>query len=414
MVGLGNLLRETFRSLRAHALRFGLTSLGILWGVAMLTYMNATAAGNDRFFVAQFEKIGERIVFVFPGVVTDRSRGAQGLRRVKLEMEDVERMATLQSVERAAPNLGLGPRLIRARGRAKLIHLSGVSEHTAVIRNYEVGAGRLLARHDVEGARKVVFLGAKAAERLFGARPAVGQIVQIEAIPFEVVGVAQGKGQQMVNIGTSDDNLALIPITTAQRWFSRNDDVAQVVYAPRTRPESYESVPAVRGLTGLHHRFDEQDENALNMFNLQEGVEMLHTLLGGQRIFLRATSFVTLLVGAMGVMNIMLVVVTERTKEIGLRKAVGASQRAIFLQFLSESVAVTLLAGFVGTALAVAGALLVAHGMQTSGAEGPAPVVVLSSVVAIFVTLVGTGVAAGLLPAVRASRIEPAISLRAL
>jgi putative ABC transport system permease protein len=276
-----------------------------------------------------------------------------------------------------------------------------------------VGAGRLISRRDVEGAGKVVFLGAKVADRLFGAAPAVGRAVQIEAIPFDVIGVAARKGDQMVNLGAADDDLALIPITTAQRWFTRGNEVTQVVYAPRTREESYESVPSVRGLTGLHHRFGEEDRNALGIFNFQEGVEMLHTMLFGQRLFLRVTSLITLLVGAMGVMNIMLVVVTERTKEIGLRKAVGASHRAIFGQFLAESVAVTILAGAVGAALALGGVAAVAHGMEVSGAEGPIPLIVPSSVLAIFATLVGTGVGAGMLPALRASRVEPAISLRA-
>ena len=130
---MDDLLRETVRSIRAHALRFALTSSGIIWGVAMLTYLSATMDGYDQHFSAQIDKVGQRIVFLFPGAVTKPHVGQRGARHVKLEIEDVERLATLDSIDRAAVNLWVGPRMFRAGRRTKLIWTWGASQHTAAI-----------------------------------------------------------------------------------------------------------------------------------------------------------------------------------------------------------------------------------------------------------------------------------------
>jgi putative ABC transport system permease protein len=170
----------------------------------------------------------------------------------------------------------------------------------------------------------------------------------------------------------------------------------------------------VRALLGLHRRFEATDKTAMGSFNVQEIVQIIEGLLLGLRVFLSTASLITLLVGAVGVMNIMLVVVSERTKEIGLRKAVGASNREIFVQFLLETLAVTLIAGLVGAAL---GALMVHASAAAIGRDSMMQAVpVLRPIVVVYIlaTLVGTGLAAGTLPALRAMRIDPAESLRAI
>lgn len=410
---LADIALETVRSLRAHTLRFALTALGVAWGVAMLTYLSASADGYDRHFERKLDEIGPRIVFLFPGTVTKRYIGQRGARPVELERKDVARLAELASVERAAPNQWLGPRVLRAGRRTKLVWLYGASEDTAPIRGIDVAAGRLLSRRDVDTGANAVVLGAKVAARLFGDAPAVGRQVHIEGIPFEVVGVARAKGQQLLYMGPADDQIALVPITTARTWFTRSKVIDQVVFAPRTRAGSREAVRHVSALIGLHEHFRADDETAMSHFNIQEIVDLVRGLLLGLRLFLTTASLVTLFVGAVGIMNIMLVVVSERRREIGLRKAVGASNRAIFVQLLAETATVTVAAGLVGALLGCLAVGASAAAVEAGSLMQAPPLLRAGAVLWIVSTLVGTGLAAGLLPALRAMRIDPAVALRA-
>ena len=412
---LVDLLIGTFRSLRAHALRFTLTSLGIVWGIAMLTYLSAMNDGFDRHFHAQIAKVGEKIVFVFPGVILKDRVGGRGARRLELELEDVDRISQIHAVERAAPNIWLLTRIFRAGRRTKLVWTFGRSEQSAEIRSFEVAEGRFISRRDVDESAKVVFLGASVKERLFGNAPALGRRLQIESLPFRVIGVAKPKGYQIISMGPPDDEQASIPVTTAQRWFSRSDKIGDVIFAPVTREMSWGATDHVRAMLGRHHGFRPDEDAALGIFNVQEAMQIVELLGLGIRIFLTSASLITLLVGAVGVMNIMLVVVTERIKEIGLRKAIGASSGAIFVEFLAETLAITLGAGLVG---AVLGWLAVQAGtvaaIQSGNAMNPVPILLPGTFALILVSIIGVGLVAGILPAVRAARVEPAISLRAL
>ena len=408
-----DLAAETLRSLRAHALRYGLTSLGIAWGILMLTYLTATMDGYERHFERQIGKLGPRVVYLFPGWVTKQRLGHRGARPVELEREDVARMAGIGTLDHAGANLWLGPRIVRADRRTKLLWSYGASADTLTIRNYEVDAGRAFTQRDIAERRRVVFLGAIAAERLFGDRPALGQRVQIDSVPFEVIGVSREKGEQIIHQGPPDDELAWIPVSTAQRWFTRGDVVGQVVFEPITRELATTTTRAVRALLGLHHDFRPDDDIAMSSFDIQEVLAIIQGLLLGTTLFLSAATVVTLLVGAAGVMNIMLVVVTERTREIGLRKAIGASNGAIFTQFLAETVAVSVASGSVGALL---GWLLVTLSRSSLAGKStltPTPELLPGALVTVALTMIGVGVLSGILPAIRASRIEPAVSLRA-
>jgi putative ABC transport system permease protein len=411
---LADVAAETLRSLRAHRLRYGLTSSGIVWGILMLTFLSASMDGYDLHFAHEMTKIGRKVVFLFPGSVTRPGVGQLATRAVDLELEDVARVAALDSVESAGTNRFLGSLLMRAGPRTKLIWSYGATADTLSIRSFEVATGRGFHAHDVAASARVVFLAPAAAERLFGAgRPAVGRTVRIDGIPFRVIGVARPKGEQIIFNGPPDDDIAFVPVTTAQRWFNRDDGIGQMIFAPRTREQGFDAVTAVRGLLGLHHDFGPDDDSALASFYVVEALQIVELLLLGLRIFLTTAIVITLLVGAAGVMNVMYVVVTERTREIGLRKAIGASNRAIFLQFLAEAFAVTVISGLVGAALGWLAVTAAAAGIGEGSTMASAPVLMPRAFVAIVLTMVVVGVAAGLLPALRASRIDPAVSLRA-
>jgi ABC-type antimicrobial peptide transport system permease subunit len=408
-----DLALATVRSLRAHAFRFFLTSLGIAWGAAMLTYLSASADGYDQHFDRQLDKLGQRIVFLFPGVATKQHVGQRSARPVELEREDIERMASLHSVERAAPNTWLGARVLRGAGRTKLVWLYGASEETLRVRNFEIANGRSLSRRDVDLAANVIVLGARAAERLFGTARAVGRTVHVDGIPFEVIGTAKAKGDQVLYMGPLDDEVALIPFTAARAWFTRTDVLGQVIFAPRKREESRDTLRLVRAILGRHHGFTQMDDAAMGAFNTQEIVDLVHGLLLALRLFLSAASLITLTVGAVGVMNMMLVMVSERTREIGLRKAIGASNRSIFVEILAETIVVTALAGALGIALGWLAVLGSARAIGTGAMLRAAPMLLPERVVVIFLTLNGVAVLSGILPALRAMRTDPAVALRA-
>lgn len=408
-----DLAYTTWRNVWAHKSRFGLTALGIAWGAMMLTYLSATADGYDQHFERQLDKLGQRIVFLFPGVATKPHVGQRGARTVELEREDLDRIGRLHAVERTAPNVWLGPRVMRAAGRTKLVHTYGGSEETAPLRGFEIADGRFINRRDVDLTRNVVVLGPRAAQRLFGGRRAVGRELHVEGIPFEVIGVARAKGDQLLFMGPPDDEVAFMPFTTARIWFTRSDVLEQVAFAARTREGSWEAVDLVRATLGRHHGFRQHDDAAMGYFNVQEPVDIVHGLLLALRVFLSAASFVTLVAGAVGVMNIMLVMVAERTREIGLMKAIGASNRRVFAEVVAETLVVTMVAGGLGVAVAWLGVALSARGIAPGQTMRAVPVLELQRVSTTLATLVGVALLSAVLPALRAIRTDPAAALRA-
>lgn len=409
-----DLLIDTFRSLRAHALRFGLTALGIVWGAFMLTYLSATMEGTDRHFETALEKMGPKLVFMGSGTILKQRVGERGARRVELDGDDVARVQSLADVQYASPNIELHNTMVRTGRRTKLLEVQAVNDHAAFIRNWQVARGRFLSPLDVERCRRVAFLGADAAERLFGREPAVGRHVQIEGVLFRVIGVAQAKGQQLIDAVNPDDDKVLVPYTTAQRWITKDDEISLIAFGPRERGRSKAAIQRVREVTGPHHGFPASLDTALWFFDIHDVLQMVRGLLLALRIFLVTAGVTTLLVGAVGVMNIMLVVVGERTNEIGLRKAVGASTGAIFLQFLAESTAVCALSGALGATLGSATAQVIARLLPPEAPMSNVPVFDPATAVTLTLALVGVGIVAGLVPALRAARVPPADALRAV
>ena len=409
-----DLLESTLRSLRAHALRFGLTSLGIVWGAFMLTLLSATSAGLVRHFETELQEVGPKLIMVWPGYVIKNRVGERGARRVELDNEDVARLRQLHSVEDMAPNIVLWSQIVRAGRRTKLLTVNGGDEETLRIRNFKVAEGRFLTKTDVERAARVAFIGPQAAERLFGAAPALGRTIQIESQRFRVIGISVPKGEQLIYVFNNRDDLAvIIPYTTAQRWFTHTDHLEQVILAAVTPEGGLDAITHTRQLLGLHHDFDPDLDTAVSYINVYEALVDIYAGLGALRLFLVFAGIVTLMVGAVGVMNIMLVVVGERVNEIGLRKAVGGTSRAVFVQFLAEAMAVCGLSGVLGAALGVGGAQLLGAVFPLGTAMSSPPLLDPVTVVAIVGSLVAVGIVAGVVPAVRAARVDPAQALRA-
>jgi putative ABC transport system permease protein len=409
-----DLLLSTLRSLRAHAMRFGLTSVGIVWGAFMLTFLSATMEGFDRHYRRELEEVGPKLVILWPGSILKNRVGERGARPVEVEDDDVHRIGRLHSVEDSSPSILLWSQIVRAGRRTQLLLVNGANEQMLRLRNFQVAEGRFLTPTDLERAARVAFLGAEAARRLFGPRPALGQTLQIESESFRVVGVAAPKGDQLMHIHGKDDRGVIVPYTTAQRRFVRTERLEEVIFSPVTREGSFESVWHTRQLIALHHDFSPALETALSYLNLYEILVDIFALNAALRIFLIVAGVITLLVGAVGVMNIMLVVVGERIKEIGLRKAVGGTRRAIFVQFLVEAVLVCGASGLLGAGLGVAATQLLATFSPPGAPTASPPVLDPVTVIAVVASLVVVGIVAGIAPAVRAARVPPAEALRSV
>jgi len=409
-----DVLIETTRSIVAHRVRFGLTALGIAWGGFMLTFLSSNMLGFEQHFIHEFEEMGPRVVQMGTGVILKSRVGERGAREVELKAEDVEGTEILHQVDSATPEIHVWSMPVRAGRRLKLLRLTGMDAGAAEIRGIEIDRGRFLTPLDVRRAERVAVIGPDAAERLFGRADPLGESMRVDGLRFRVIGITVAKGEQLMNSGDPEDLKIFIPYTTAQRWFTQTDKLERFAFAPTTKEASWDSIRQIRELTALREGYDPAIESAMWAFNIQEPLNMLRVIFGGIRIFMISAGLVTLFVGAVGVMNIMLVVVGERTQEIGVRKAIGARSRDVFLQFLMEATLVATMSGVLGAGFGMGLVQVVAFFIPEGTAYASPPILDPLLAVVLSGSLVGVGVIAGLIPAIRAARIPPAEALRAI
>ena len=407
-----DLLFETWRSVRAHAFRFLLTSLGIAWGAFMLTFLSANMAGTDAHITRELEELGEKTVFMGGGVILKNRIGERSSRAVELEKDDLSRIDSVAAVERVTPSMQLWSRIVRASGRTKVLHVLGVNERANQIRNMHAERGRLISTLDVDRSARVAFLGPRAAKRLFGPKDPIGQTLQVESIRFRVIGIARAKGDQLINTGNEDDLIVFVPYTAMQRWLTRTDRIDEFIFSPTLREEGADTIVRVRQVLAPHHDFAHDSDTALWFGDMWETLSVLFAMLMAMRVFLYGAGLVTLLVGAVGVMNIMFVVVGERTHEIGLRKALGARSRDVFWQFFAEAVTVSTAASLIGGACGLFAVKAVVAAQQARGEMAGEVVIDPLTIFVLLFALTSTAVVAGVLPAQSAARIPPSEALR--
>jgi putative ABC transport system permease protein len=408
-----SILVDTWRSIVAHRMRFGLTALGIAWGALMLTFLSSSMLGFEAHFIAEFEEMGPKIVMMGRGTILKERGGERGARQIDLEAKHIDRLERLAKIEHASPEIPIWSMPVRAGRRSKLLRLAGLDSDGDLIRNIQIERGRYLSPTDIERVARVAVLGPEAARRLFDHADPIGQRIVIDGYRFRVVGITTAKGDQLMNTGDPDDLKVIVPYTTAQRWLTKTDDLEEFSFAPTTKQESWNAIERVRELTALREGYDPRIESAMWSFNIQEPLSLIRTLFLGIRIFMMGAGLVTLLVGAVGVMNIMLVVVGERRQEIGVRKAVGARSFDIFIQFLAEATAVATASGLLGASLGVA----LVQGMAALIPDGSSfqspPLLDPATAIVLTLALVAVGIISGLIPAIRASQVPPVEALRA-
>jgi putative ABC transport system permease protein len=408
MTGLAG-IRIALRALRVNKLRSMLTMLGIIIGVGAVITMIAIGSGAQAQVEEQIKALGTNLIVVIPGSVTSGGvRMGAGSRSSLTEDDAYAMQRELADVQAAAPALrGTGQLVFGGTNWSTQFY--GVTPEYFEVRNWVIATGKAFDPADVTGAGKVVLLGETVARSLFGDSDPIGQVVRVRKVPMEVIGVLERKGQSLQ--GQDQDDVILMPITTARnRILGGNQaklrSVGTISVKVRDGADMAHAEAELSTLLRQRHRLQPGQPDDFTLRNLAEVLGAREESTRVMTMLLAAVASVSLLVGGIGIMNIMLVSVTERTREIGLRMAVGARAKDILSQFLVEAVTLALVGGMCGILLGISGSFAIAHfaGWRTD-LDVNAIVLAVSFAAAV-------GVFFGFYPARKASRLLPIEALR--
>ncbi len=393
------------KTLLSNKLRSALTMLGIVIGNASVIAMIGIGEGGQKFVNKQLESLGPNVLFVIPG--------NQETQRITFEIPKTLVLADAQAIQTQVPTVaGVAPELNRRyvvtyRNRNTDVNIIGTTPGFPLVRDFEIAKGRFFNEIDIKRSNQVVVLGADLTEKLFGNGNPVGKQLRIKNTTFQIIGTLEGKGSGLG--GANYDEAALIPITTsANRLVGKNSpygialDYLVVSATNRNTVDAAEF--QIKNLLRLRHKITGEDDFTVR--SQKEAQQTVGQITGALTIMLAAIAGISLFVGGIGIMNIMLVSVTERTQEIGLRKAIGATQQDILLQFMIEAVIVSAVGGLIGTAVGVSGIMLVA---AFSPFEAGISSIAIISAVGISGAI---GLFFGVVPARRAAKLDPIVALR--
>jgi len=404
---------QILRTLWAHKLRSFLTMFGIAWGVGSLLLLVGLGEGFRSGNKRELSQFGKDIMFIFPGRAPVVQGSMNSARTYLLTYQDyADILKEAPHVRNASPVLARPDVRAVSEFASANGQITGVEPQYGQIRYLPLKQGRWLNALDETQRRNVIVLGDEMTRNLFPGRPAVGAIVLLNGIRFEVIGSVERVGRGDNN---STNMRAYIPYQVMATSFplkgeNHQNSISFVNYQPRVPAEHLLAQEDVRKIIARNHGFDYHDDNAFEGFDTIQESKMIGTIFDAMDMFLGGVGLVTLVLGAIGVINIMLVAVSERTREIGLRKALGATNRSILFQFALEGILLTLVSGLIGMGLA--GGLMALLGTQ-QGPEGfdPPKLVPMSAILAIG-SLTLAGVVAGLYPARKAAMLQPVEALR--
>ncbi len=410
----GDLLRDTLRTLFAHRLRTLLTMFGIAWGIVSITLMVAAGEGLRVGQAKVAESFARDVMIVFAGRTSLQVGGLRAGRRVQWTATDhVEVQKESPACGYVMPELGNGEPVRSAYNSASLT-VTGSMPDFAYIRSIPVAEGRYPDWDDEREARRVAFLGSDAKKQLFASRPALGETIRLGDVPYTVVGVMKHKEQDSSYDG-QDVNKVFVPFSAVLRDFpnkppSLPDSVDRLLVAPRSVAEHEACKAELRAALGRIHSFDPHDTEAAHIWDTVEEAKAFRTMTDGMKYFLGAVGIATLFIGGIGVMNVMLVAVRERTREIGVRKALGATRRSIVRQFVVETGLVVFVSG--GSGLGVAYGLCALVNLLPMPPFFAGLLPTWSSGLLAFALLGSIALLAAVYPARRAASVDPIEALR--
>lgn len=406
--------QEILSTIRKHKLRTGLTALGVFWGIFMLVFILGMGKGLENGAIKGFGERAKNVMYVWPRPTTKPYQGFQAGRSPQFRLEDI--IAIKQNVPEVAyiaPRHSISDASVYYKDMGETRVIRGETANMIKIEALQLHRGRYVNKRDVEEVRKVAVLGKRTAEVLFGQVNPIGKYVRIKGVEFRVVGVF---GPQEVKPWTESDlEAVVIPLTTMYRAFGTGEKVDYFVCSAAQDVMVSQIEPRVQALLKRRHHIHPDDPRGIGGFNLEEQFQSVMNLFKGIKAFLWFVGIGTLLAGIVGVGNIMLITVKERTREIGIRKAMGAPPGSIVQMVLSESVLITATSGYLGLVAGTFIIWLTSYTMRVNGIEVSNfyhPQVNLTVGLSALILLVLSGLGAGLIPARHAARIKPVEALR--
>ncbi len=405
------IFRIAWRALAKNKMRAGLTVLGVVIGIAAVTTMVSLGQSASALVQAQFEALGTNVIVVFP---EGRRREGVTSQSIKLSWKDSDAISTeCPSVLASTPIIGTAGQVIYGSANASPKEMLGVNQDYPVVRNWAMRTGEFFSQTDVTSANKVCVLGHSMVVKLFQTEDPIGSTVRIKNIPFRVIGVLEKKGANLV--GEDQDSIVLMPSTTVRKRLqgSEFDNVHAILASARSMSLMSQAESEIDQLLLERHRIQAGDARDFKVQNMTEIANALGMITGTLTLMLSSIAGISLLVGGVGIMNIMLVSVTERTREIGIRMAVGATPGDILKQFLVDAIMLSCVGGMIGFGLGVAASIGMVTMINTftSGTKWTHQVSLVAALVA-FAFAAAVGVFFGFYPARRASQLDPIDALR--
>ncbi len=407
-----NTLRIAVSALSKNKMRAGLTILGVVIGIAAVTAMVSIGTSASELVQGEFRNLGTNVIVISPG--SRQTRGARSGQIPTLTASDVQAISKeCPSILAATPIVGAVGQVISGNNNWRPRELVGVGADYLVVRNWQMKSGSFFSDGDINNANKVCVVGTTVMKKLYQTANPIGQTVRIKNIPFEIVGVLASKGANIV--GDDQDDVVLMPFTTVRKRLqgSNFNNVDVALASAKSNDLMAMASQEIESLMMDRHRLGLGQKPDFEVANTTEIASAFGIVTGTLTAMLASIAGISLVVGGVGIMNIMLVSVTERTREIGIRMAVGARPQDILMQFLVEAMVLSMIGGAIGVSMGIGGSvgLTMAINAVSSGRDWPIIVNYLAAVVSLIFSA-GVGVGFGFYPAWRASRLDPIDALR--
>ncbi len=410
---MSDLLQEAYNAMRHNRRRTALTMLGMAWGIATVVMLLAYGDGFGQACAAIFANFGTKLVIVVPGKTSLQAGGQKSGVAVRFTQDDVDALTTnLPQITHITPEVGKQAN-VQYDTRVFSWSVSGNYPNVLDIRALKLDQGRFYNMEDQVQRARVAVIGSEAKEKLFSGRNAIGEHIRLDGLSFEVVGVLKAKMQE----GNDDINrVVYVPFSTMSDL--KDTHYLDTIWFTYQMPDYERLEPAVRTILATQHKFNQSDRQAVRVFNIMMQVHQFEIITMGLKVLMGFIGTLTLGIGGVGLMNIMLVSVTQRTREIGVQKALGAPRRYILFQFLAEALTITFIGGVLGVVLAYIVALSVGRltlysAFAKNGEAGDIRLIIApGTLIASTLILGAVGLISGMIPAFRASRLNPIEALR--